>query len=244
MTEPSTADVLTPEQQARAARFVQLLIATRTLIGRPRPASRRALSLQLEVSPTMMNRYESGNVDPAEVRFGVLSKLAQVLGVSLSSVGMYLLHGKTRGLLEHPSMEEVAHLLAVESRPADPLPTIQPPAWSVRLQTLTEAERARVALRLMQTIAGRLLELGGAIAGRQMLLEQMSEGLIPRARKQQQKQFDAQIQGLIQGQLPLESDFWRALARPSVGLVNPEMPPEQAVESLLQDLGLAATPEA
>ena len=111
VTDFQSEPVLTPEQQGRARRFVQLLLAIRTRMGGARPISRRSLALQLDLSVTMMSRYESGCIDPAEVRYGVISKLAQVMGVSLSAVQLYLLQGKTWGLLEHPAMTPVAHLL-------------------------------------------------------------------------------------------------------------------------------------
>ena len=236
MTDASTETTLTPEQQARADRFVQLLVLTRTLKGGDRPTSRRWMGRQLDVSPTMMNRYEHGRVDPAEVRFGVVDRLAKVLGVSISAVSLYLLQGKTQGLLEHPFITPVAHLLTPPPQPLPEAPSSSAatePDWMVQLQALPETTKGKAALQLMQLLSARLLALGGATVGRQVLLAQMTAGLKTRAQQKLHKQFDQQLSGLMQGKLPLETKFWTAIAP---ALENGETP-----EALLAGLGAIAS---
>jgi len=230
LTDVQPTVTLTPEQQERADRFVQLLVATRTRMGGSRPASRRSLALQLDISPTMMNRYESGRIDPAEVRYGVILKLAQVLDVSLSAVAMYLLQGQARGLLEHPSMQSVTHLLSITPRAAAAAATAENGAWVSVLQEASGTQQANAALRLMQRVAVRMLDLGGASAGREALLDLMTMGLPARQQAKLRKQFEQQLVGLMMGQLPAEPDFWQAIA--------PALEAGGTPEALLQSLGL------
>ena len=229
MTAHPNDVTLNPEQQKRADRFVQLLITTRTILGGARPASRRSLALQLALSPTMLNRYEAGDVDPAEVRFGVIANLAQVLGVSLAAVGMYLLHGKTRGLLEHQAIAPVAHLLEVV-----PGATDADPAWISSLKQASPIHQANTALRLMQQVAVRMIDLGGASAGRETLLDRMSLDLPTRQKAKVRRTFEQQLVGLMTGQLLTEPAFWTAIA--------PALADGGTPETLLADLG-AITPE-
>ncbi len=241
--------------QMRAQRFVRLLRFTRARLGRAlvrRPAaqgeshflSRRQLGKMLGVSPTMMNRYESGRIDPHEVRFGVMCQLASIMGVSVSAMALFIDAGKLSAIIE--TLGDSDERMAILEEPLDldlqgtvadvetaPLAFLreQLSGFSVDLQ-------ADASLRLMQMLGGRMLELGGALEGRKEIVRQLSLGLTGRARQQAVQRYDAYLDDIAKkGRLPGDIEFWCALTRTlRVGFRGEAL--EGNPETLLTSLGL------
>ncbi len=249
----------TPEAtpQMRAQRFVRLLRFTRARLGHTlvrRPAaqgeshflSRRQLGRMLGVSPTMMNRYESGRIDPHEVRFGVMCQLASIMGVSVSAMALFIDAGKLSAIIETLGdgdermsiLEEPLTLDDVVLEPEQPAPL------ALLRQQLSEVSvglQADASLRLMQMLAGRMLELGGAVEGRKELVRQLVLGLSGRARQQAEQRYDRYLDDVSKGQLPGDVEFWCALTRTlRVGFRGESL--EGNPEVLLTSLGLPIHP--
>lgn len=79
----------------RALRLAQLLrtfrqqvtqpMASRTGLSLP-PLSKRKLAMLLDVSPTLIAKYENAEIDPLDISWGLVNRLAAVLGVSLEEL--------------------------------------------------------------------------------------------------------------------------------------------------------------
>lgn len=103
--EPPEKDL---EPRVRASRFARLLQIIRFYnvlsprattqsgaakpdldIVNPAPLSQRQLARVLGVSSTMVHRYESGSIDPFEVGFGVLVRLAVFASIEIDDLRSY-----------------------------------------------------------------------------------------------------------------------------------------------------------
>ncbi|AZB72821.1 helix-turn-helix domain-containing protein [Synechococcus elongatus] len=93
---PSSNFEIDSQQRAlRLARLVQQIranLAGRSLrpfadmLPAPENLSKRKLSRLLGVSPTLINKYESGEIDPWEIRWGLMRRLARLAELSLEQL--------------------------------------------------------------------------------------------------------------------------------------------------------------
>lgn len=83
----------------RANRLAALLQAFRRQVHKPLfesagvpvpPLSKRQLSLLLGVSPTLIVKYENAEIDPLDIRWGLMNRIAEVLGLSLDELNAVL----------------------------------------------------------------------------------------------------------------------------------------------------------
>lgn len=94
----STFEIDSQQRALRLARLVQQIRAN--LAGRalrpfadmpaPENLSKRKLSRLLGVSPTLINKYESGEIDPWEIRWGLMRRLARLADLSLEQLDAHL----------------------------------------------------------------------------------------------------------------------------------------------------------
>lgn len=94
----STFEIDSQQRALRLARLVQQIRAN--LAGRalrpfadmpaPENLSKRKLSRLLGVSPTLINKYESGEIDPWEIRWGLMRRLAHLADLSLEQLDAHL----------------------------------------------------------------------------------------------------------------------------------------------------------
>ena len=50
------------------------------------PLSKCQLSLLLGVSPTLINKYENAEIDPFDIRWGRINRIAELTGLSLEEL--------------------------------------------------------------------------------------------------------------------------------------------------------------
>ncbi|WP_126146868.1 helix-turn-helix domain-containing protein [Synechococcus elongatus] len=85
------------EAKARAERFAKLLkdvrqdflqrsFADRINPDGVQPLSKRKLSQFLGVSATLVNKYENAEIDPWDIRWSVLNKVAKIANISLQDL--------------------------------------------------------------------------------------------------------------------------------------------------------------
>ncbi|WP_126146670.1 helix-turn-helix domain-containing protein [Synechococcus elongatus] len=79
----------------RASRLATLLQEFRFQVHKPLfesaglaapPLSKRQLSQLLGVSPTLIVKYENAEIDPLDIRWGLMNRIAEVLGLSLDEL--------------------------------------------------------------------------------------------------------------------------------------------------------------
>jgi transcriptional regulator with XRE-family HTH domain len=111
------------ESKIRASRFARLLQIIRfyavlapkpnqtSEVSKPEfnianasPLSQRQLARILGVSSTMVHRYESGVIDPLEVSFGVLVRLAKFADISVDNLHSYFCEGLMKEQRVSPSI--------------------------------------------------------------------------------------------------------------------------------------------
>lgn len=119
------------DSKVRASRFARLLQIIRFYavlapkqtsqieVGKPEfsitnssPLSQRQLARILGVSSTMVHRYESGVIDPLEVSFGVLVRLAKFADISMDNLNSYFCDGLMK---EQPRIPPMASATGHES---------------------------------------------------------------------------------------------------------------------------------
>lgn len=91
----SNFEIDSQQRALRLARLVQQIranLAGRSLrpfadmLPAPENLSKRKLSRLLGVSPTLINKYESGEIDPWEIRWGLMRRLARLAELSLEQL--------------------------------------------------------------------------------------------------------------------------------------------------------------
>lgn len=110
---PSSNFEIDSQQRAlRLARLVQQIranLAGRSLrpfadmLPAPENLSKRKLSRLLGVSPTLINKYESGEIDPWEIRWGLMRRLARLAELSLEQLDATLSGDET---FTQPELEQ------------------------------------------------------------------------------------------------------------------------------------------
>lgn len=94
---------LDPESKQRAERFALLIKTFRhqavhpvfQSAGIPAPSlSKRKLAQVLGVSATLIHKYEQAEIDPWDVRFGLVVQISQLLGLDLAELRDYLGSGQ------------------------------------------------------------------------------------------------------------------------------------------------------
>ena len=97
-------NTFSPEATQRAIRLGKLLKEFREQFYRPlfvaagapvEALSKRQLSRLLGVSPTLINKYENGEIDPWEIRLGLIRQIATVTGLDIAELDEYFSEGRS-----------------------------------------------------------------------------------------------------------------------------------------------------
>lgn len=84
-----------PAAAQRAQRLAQLLKTLRQQVTEPvasqtgyslPPLPKRKLAMLLDVSPTLITKYERAEIDPLDISWSIANRLAEVLGLSLEEL--------------------------------------------------------------------------------------------------------------------------------------------------------------
>jgi hypothetical protein len=146
--------------------------------------SKRQLALILNLSPTIVNRYAADQIDPYEVRFGVISRLSELLGSSLSDLVLYFETGRLG------------------------LPT--PSAGTGEVESQARPSTATM-LHFSETLAEQFRDLGGWSAVRKSLLHLMTTGFGDTDGRRQRVLWSRAIEALLRDDaLPQDPAFWAA----------------------------------
>ncbi|QFZ91850.2 helix-turn-helix transcriptional regulator [Synechococcus elongatus] len=93
------SDLFSTTAEQRATQFAALLQEFRDQFHQPLfdsvgvaapPLSKRQLALLLGVSPTLIVKYENAEIDPFDIRWGVMNRISVVLGLSLDELNAVL----------------------------------------------------------------------------------------------------------------------------------------------------------
>lgn len=146
--------------------------------------SKRQLALTLNLSPTIVNRYAADQIDPYEVRFGVISQLSELLGSSLSDLVVYFETGR--------------------------LGQTPPSAESAEAQGKARPSTATM-LHFSETLAEQFRDLGGWTAVRKPLLHLMTKDFGDTEGRRQRVLWSRAIEALLgDDDLPQDPVFWAA----------------------------------
>lgn len=89
------SDFSSADATQRAQRFAKLLQEFRQNIHQPLttttgealpPLAKRRLAQLLGVSPTLINKYERAEIDPFDIRWGLINRVAELTGLSLEEL--------------------------------------------------------------------------------------------------------------------------------------------------------------
>jgi transcriptional regulator with XRE-family HTH domain len=150
--------------------------------------SKRQLALVLNLSPTIVNRYAASQIDPFEVRFGVINRLSELLGATLNDLVSYFETGRLGSSLAHHNGGVKATVSGETGRPS-----------------------TQAMLHFIETLVEQLHELGSWASVRKNLLQAMTADLGETEGRRQRVLWGRALDALVrEGEMPYDKTFWPA----------------------------------